>query len=275
LLQMTEAQYQQYLREKEGVEKAADEIRAKIIDLIGIPLGEVPEFGELLEIAKNVTRVVGIRPAFLLGIISQESALGRNIGQCYITNSQTGGGVYITSGKPINRIMHSTRDLPIFLRIAGDNFNKTPISCWIPVCYSKTTSYLSLTYSNISINSAGDVVCPAGYAPYGFGGAMGPAQFIPSTWQLYEGKLISLFKISSPNPWNVKDALAASSLYLSELGATAQTRASEIAAANRYFGSSYSSYGSQVLQRADCVQSFINTDTMSQACQNLLGLRLR
>ena len=275
LLQMTEAQYQQYLKEKEEVEKAADEIRAKIIDLIGIPVGEAPEFGELLKIAENVARVVGIRPAFLLGIISQESALGRNIGQCYITNSKSGGGVYIASGKPINRIMHSTRDLPIFLRITSNNFNKMPVSCWIPLCYSTTARYLSLTYSNISINSAGNVICPAGYAPYGFGGAMGPAQFIPSTWQLYEGKLISLFKISQPNPWNVRDALAASSLYLSELGATAQTRASEITAANRYFGSSYSSYGSQVLQRADCVQSFINTDTMSQSCQNLLGLRLR
>jgi peptidoglycan hydrolase CwlO-like protein len=275
LLQMTEAQYQQYLREKEEVEKAADEIRAKIIELIGIPIGEVPEFGDLLKIAENVSRVVGIRPAFLLGVISQESALGRNIGQCYVTNSKTGGGTYISSGKPINRIMHSTRDLPIFLRITGNDFDKMPVSCWIPVCYSTTARSLSLTYSNISIDTAGNVICPAGYAPYGFGGAMGPAQFIPSTWQLYENKLISQFGISSPNPWNVRDALAASSLYLSELGATAKTRTAEITAANRYFGGSYSSYGSQVLQRADCVQSFIDTDTMSQSCQSLLGLRLR
>jgi peptidoglycan hydrolase CwlO-like protein len=275
LLQMTEAQYQQYLKEREEVEKAASEIRAKIIDLIGIPIGEVPEFGDLLKIAENVSRVVGIRPAFLLGVISQESALGRNIGQCYVTNSQTGGGTYISSGKPINRIMHSTRDLPIFLRITGNNFNKMPVSCWIPVCYSTVSRGLSLTYNNISIGAAGNVICPAGYAPYGFGGAMGPAQFIPSTWQLYENKLISLFGITNPSPWNVRDALAASSLYLSELGATAKTRQSEITAANRYFGGSYSSYGSQVTQRADCVQSFIDTDTMSQSCQNLLGLRLR
>jgi len=275
LLRMTEAQYQQYLKEKEVVEKAADEIRAKIVDLIGIPIGEAPEFGELLEIAEDVAKVVGIRPAFLLGIISQESALGRNIGQCYVTNSQTGGGVYIGSNKPVNRIMHATRDLPIFLRIAGDNFSQMPVSCWIPICYSTRTSYLSLTYNNISVSSTGNIICPAGYAPYGFGGAMGPAQFIPSTWKMYESRLTSLFKINKPNPWNVKDALAASSLYLSELGATNKTRANEIAAANRYFGSSYSSYGNQVIQRADCVQSFIDNNSMSQACQNLLGLRLR
>jgi peptidoglycan hydrolase CwlO-like protein len=275
LLQMTEVQYQQHLKEKEEVEKTSAEIRAKIIELIGIPIGEVPEFGDLIKIAENVAKVVGIRPAFLLGVISQESALGRNIGQCYITNTQTGGGVFISTGKPVNRIMNATRDLPIFLRITGDNFKKMPVSCWIPVCYLVGAKSLSLSYKNISIDSTGNIKCPAGYAPYGFGGAMGPAQFIPSTWQLYEGKLISLFGISSPNPWNVRDALAASSLYLSELGATSRTRAAEITAANRYFGGSYSNYGSQVLQRADCVQSFINTSTMTQTCQNLLGLRLR
>ena len=275
LLQMTEAQYQQYLKEKETAEKSAAEIRAKIIELIGIPIGEVPEFGELLKIAENVSKVVGIRSAFLLGIISQESALGRNIGQCYITNSQTGGGIFISNGNPVNRIMNATRDLPVFLRITGNNFNKMPVSCWIPVCYLITAKSLTLTYNNISVNSAGNIICPTGYAPYGFGGAMGPAQFIPSTWQLYEGKLINLFGISNPSPWNVRDALAAASLYLSELGASVQTRQSELTAANRYFGGSYSAYASQVLQRADCVQSFIDTNTMSQTCQSLLGLRLR
>ena len=269
------AEKEQYLKEKDIVEKNAAEIRAKIIDLIGIPIGQVPEFGELIEIANNVAKITNIRPAFLLGIISQESALGRNIGQCYVTNSKTGGGVFISGGRPLNRIMHATRDLPIFLRIAGSNFKEMPVSCWIPVCYNTKSSNLQLTYSNITINSSGDIVCPAGYAPYGFGGAMGPAQFIPSTWQLYEARLKSLFGIAQPNPWNVRDALAASSLYLSELGATAKTRTAEISAANRYFGSSYSGYGNQVLERADCVQTFINNSTMSQACQNLLGLRLR
>lgn len=274
-LKLTEVQKQQYLKEKEAAEKSAAEIRAKIIELIGIPIGEVPEFGELLKIAENVSKVVGIRSAFLLGIISQESALGRNVGQCYVTNTQTGGGVFISTGNPVNRIMNSTRDLPIFLRLTGSNFNKTPVSCWIQVCYLVGAKYLTLTYKNISIDSAGSIICPVGYAPYGFGGAMGPAQFIPRTWQLYEEKLTSLFGISNPSPWNVRDALAAASLYLSELGASAQTRQSEINAANRYFGGSYSAYASQVMQRADCVQSFINTDTMSQTCQNLLGLRLR
>jgi len=273
-LQITEQEYQQQLKEQQEVEAKAAEIRAKIIELIGIPIGEVPEFGELLKIAENISKVVGIRPAFLLGVISQESALGRNVGQCYVTNIQTGGGVFISTGNPVNRIM-STKNLPIFLRLTGNNFNNTPVSCWIKTCYLVGAKYLTLTYKNILIDGAGNIICPTGYAPYGFGGAMGPAQFIPRTWQLYEEKLTSLFGISNPSPWNVRDALAAASLYLSELGAYAQTRQSEINAANRYFGGSYSAYASQVMQRANCVQSFIDTDTMSQTCQNLLGLRLR
>ena len=264
-LKLTEAQKQQYLKEKEAAEKSAAEIRARLFQLIGIPDIQAPTFGEALKIADAVTRVVKIRPAFLLGVISAESALGRNVGQCYITNSQTGGGVYITTGNPINRIIHPTRDLPIFLRLTGDNFSKTPVSCWIPMC-SAGAGKLS---NNVSIDSAGNIICPAGYVPWGFGGAMGPAQFIPSTWLLYEGKITSLFGISSPNPWNVYDSFAASSLYLYELGAGQRTLAAESNAANRYSGG-YSWYASDVMKRASCIQDFIDKGTMSSACQQLI-----
>jgi len=263
ILKLTESQYQQYLKEKEETEKRAAEVRARIFELIGVP--EAPTFGEALQIADTVTRVVKIRPAFLLGVISAESALGRNVGQCYITNSQTGSGVYITTGNPINRIIHPTRDLPIFLRLTGDNFSKTPVSCWIPIC-SAGAGRLS---NNVSIDSTGNIICPIGYVPYGFGGAMGPAQFIPSTWLLYEGKITSLFGISNPNPWNVYDSFAASSLYLYELGAGQRTLAAEKNAAHRYSGG-YSWYASDVMKRASCIQDFIDKDTMSSVCQQLI-----
>jgi len=266
LLGMTEAQYQQYLKEKEEAEKAAAEIRARLFRLIGIPDIKAPTFGEALEMAFAVTKIVNIRPAFLLGIISAESALGRNVGQCYVTNSQTGGGVYIQSGNPINRIMHPTRDFPIFLRLTGENFSQIPVSCWIPICYSAATK----TYSNnVSIDSTGNIICPSGYGPFGFGGAMGPAQFIPSTWAIYEPKLISLFRISNPNPWNVYDAFAVSALYLAELGAGQKTTTAESSAANRYSGG-YSWYASDVMKRASCIQEFIDKGAMSATCQQLI-----
>ena len=42
---------------------------------------------------------------------------------------------------------------------------------------------------------------------------MGPAQFIASTWMDIEGGA------GVYNPWNAKDAIMASSYYLSQLGA--------------------------------------------------------
>jgi len=265
-LQLSEVQKQQYLKEKEAAEKIAAEIRERLFRLIGIPDIQAPTFGEALQYADAVTKVVNIRPAFLLGVISAESALGRNVGQCYVTNNQTGGGVFITTGNPINRIMHPSRDLPIFLRITGDNFSQIPVSCWIPICYSAVTGRFS---NNVSIDKTGNIICPAGYGPWGFGGAMGPAQFIPSTWALYEGKIRSLFGVAAPNPWNVYHAFAASALYLYELGAGQKTTAAESVAANRYSGG-YSWYASDVMRRASCIQEFIDKGAMSSACQQLI-----
>ncbi len=265
-LEMTEAQYQTYLREKEEVEKKAAEVRERLFSLVGIPEMEAPTFGEAIKIANEVSSRVGIRPAFLLGIISAESALGRNVGQCYVTDSQTGAGRF-QNGSLLSRLMHPTRDLPIFLRLTGEKYSEFPVSCWIRICAN--TSYHHLVYNNITITSDGSIMCPAGYVPFGWGGAMGPAQFIPSTWALYEPRIKSVFGISNPNPWNVKHAFSASALYLSELGANQRTLFAERNAAHRYSGG-YAWYSDQVMQRAACIQSFIDTGSMSSGCERLI-----
>ncbi|GAH47901.1 unnamed protein product, partial [marine sediment metagenome] len=60
-------------------EITAAEIRARIFELIGVP--KAPTFGEALDIAKYVEGITGARPAFLLAILQQESAIGKNVGQ--------------------------------------------------------------------------------------------------------------------------------------------------------------------------------------------------
>ena len=51
---------------------------------------------------------------------------------------------------------------------------------------------------------------------------MGPAQFIASTWVLFQDRITAALGLSTtPNPWNPQDAFMASSLYLSDLGAGA------------------------------------------------------
>ena len=47
--------------------------------------------------------------------------------------------------------------------------------------------------------------------PYGWGGAMGPAQFIPSTWVLYEDKIKAITG-KTADPWNIRDAFLASGI---------------------------------------------------------------
>ena len=69
---------------------------------------------------------------------------------------------------------------------------------------------------------------------YGWGGAMGPAQFIPTTWILYEEAVAKLTGHRPPSPWNIEDAFTASGLMLAESGADKQTYAAESKAAKIY-----------------------------------------
>lgn len=274
LSKLTEAQYQKLLKEKKEIEQKAAAIRAKIFELVGVE--RAPTFGEAIEVAKVVTNIINIRPAFLLAIISEESAIGRNVGQCYLQDFTTGMGVKITTGRKWPRTMRPHDNIPIFLEITKKfDFNptNTPVSCWIPICATKNSKGVLVFDYTPSVDSEGKITCSkSGYVPYGWGGAMGPAQFMPSTWNLYESKISEKLGGKIPNPWAIYDSFLAAAIYLADLGATAKTRQSEITAANKYCGG-YSWYAKQVMEKADCIQTFIDTNTMSSYCQDLIGLR--
>ena len=112
---------------------------------------------------------------------------------------------------------------------------------------------------------------------------MGPAQFIPSTWALYAGYAKPTYQYNSardrvgsltgntpPSPWDPKDALMASALYLTDSGADAKTPAAEFKAAMCYLaGCGHTSnkslqfYGNQVLCLELKYQQDIDTITGS------------
>lgn len=95
---------------------------------------------------------------------------------------------------------------------------------------------------------------------------MGPAQFIASTWTLFEDRISSALNLGgTPNPWNPEHAFMASGLFLSDLGASGGGYTAERNAACRYFSGSIcsksslvASYGNSVVSKADTIQQTIN-----------------
>jgi len=222
-LQMTEDQYQKQLSEKEATQKQAAGIRARIFELIGVP--QAPTFGEAYELAKEIEKITSVRPAFLLAVLTQESNIGKNVGQCYLKNKTTGAGVRAFNGEAVSEVMKPSRDITPFFSITqelGRDPYNTPVSCPIP--------------------SVG-----------GYGGAMGPAQFIPSTWMIYRERVKAITG-KTADPWNIKDSFLAAALYLVDYGAGKKTATAERKAALIYFSGSsserYGFYGDSVMSIA-------------------------
>ena len=225
-----EATYQSILAAKE---KTAAEIRTELFALRGS--ASIP-FEEALRYANEASTVTGVRPALILGVIAQESNLGENVGQCLLTNvPNKGDGKGVNTGRYFSGVMKPDRDVDLFLTITEE----------------------------LGINFSSQVVsCPPSY---GYGGAMGPAQFIPSTWNLYKERIATASQQNPPNPWNPRTAFIASALLMMDNGADRGTRASERLAALRYFAGwgnaekpAYAFYGDGVLELADKYQRQID-----------------
>ena len=104
------------------------------------------------------------------------------------------------------------------------------------------------------------VSCPIASAG-GYGGAMGPAQFIASTWMLFNDRLVKSLNTAIPNPWSPQDAFMASAMFLTDLGAYSGSYTGEKNAACKYYsgkscssGSISNGYGVSVMSKADTIQ---------------------
>lgn len=87
----------------------------------------------------------------------------------------------------------------------------------------------------------------------GWGGAMGPAQIMPNTWERIESRLIKLMNKSPVNPYDLTDAFVATALLLADSGAADPSK--EYQAVNRYIAGPnwqyYTWYGERVLAVAE------------------------
>ncbi len=239
LLTITKNQETEYKKVLATREKEASQIRAKLFDLRDS--GSI-SFGKAYDLAVLASNGTGVRPALILAILMQESSLGINVGACYLRDYNTGGGVSIKSEAARPRTMSPTRDVPVFTSLMsriGRDPQKTPVSCWQPMY------------------SSGN--------PIGWGGAMGPSQFIPSTWKIFENRIEGITGSSIADPWNPRDAITATALYLADLGAVTGNEASERNAACKYYSgrscsslSAAATYGNSVMKKIIGVQSDID-----------------
>jgi len=212
ILTVTKGQEAEYQKLLKAQQKTAAELRNALFALLGGGGGiPLPEAVRLAEYASGKT---GVQPAMILAILEQETNLGSNLGSC-VYNDTRGD----------RAVMHPERDQPVFLAIAG-----------ILGFDARTRS----------------VSCPLmrGGVRTGWGGAMGPSQFIPSTWATYGGIVNSsgtwVYSESSDairringtgapaSPFNNQDAFIATALLLRDNGATG-TYASDRLAALRYY----------------------------------------
>lgn len=160
--------------------------------------------------------------------------------------------------------MHPTRDVPV---------------------YKAITAYLGFNPDTMPVSKK---------PSYGWGGAMGPGQFLPSTWACYGGfvntsssgcaknpdgtwsgpweyreekdRIRKLLGANRPsNPWEARDAFMATATLMMDNGANEGTRYAERLAALRYFAGrknatkpAYAFYGDGVMAHADYFQGQID-----------------
>lgn len=141
---------------------------------------------------------VGIRPAFLIAILEVESGLGRNVGTGNWLEDMY--NCYLRLRKP----SRAEAEKAAFLTIVSE---------------------LGLDPNTVKVSREPN---------YGCGGALGPAQFIPTVWQAYKAQVADLTSHHPPSPWNIEDAFMASAVKLANAGATAKSQTAERAAAKAY-----------------------------------------
>lgn len=232
--QSQEKTYSQVIAEKQA---EAAKIRAALFALRDT---EGIAFGDALKYATLASVKTGVRPALILAILTQESNLGKNQGSCLINNLDTGNGAGKNTGTLFEQVMKAPRDTVPFKNITdrlSKDWKMTPVSCPPGAIWSSSR---------------------------GYGGGMGPSQFIPSTWEIFKDRLGASLSLSgdSVNPWNPEHAILATAVYMADLGASGGGYTAEKNSACKYYSGrscdskkpANSFYGTQVMATAENIQ---------------------
>src|SRR3989344_1974218 len=171
-----EATFQKILAERQ---KRAAAIRAALFalrDSVASP------FGKALEYATMASKQTGVRPAFVLAILQQESNLGANVGTC-----NRPGDPFEKSWQ---KIMPGPEARQNYLALGG-SCKKAKSAC---SSRDDQTPFVNILASLGRSPEGMPVSCPI-LSAGPWGGAMGPAQFIPSTWNIFIERLKVALKL--------------------------------------------------------------------------------
>lgn len=224
-------------------QKKVAEIQSRLFTFAGGATKAIP-FKDAYAYALEAQNVTGVRAAFVLATLTQESNLGANVGTCNRAGDPPEKSYKVQMPGPADKAAgRSGRDdQTLFIQITtalGMDPNTTPISC--------------------RIASVG-----------GWGGAMGPAQFIPSTWVAYAPRVAAALGKATANPWIARDAIMASSMLHKANGAATNERE---AACKYYSGrgcatsAAIASYGNSVTALTRTLQAdidYLNTYGVSR-----------
>ncbi len=226
LLAQTRGQEKLYQKMIEKGYKDIQMIKNQLYLLEGIGVSMTLE--QALGYARLAGARTGVRPAFLLAVLKKESSWGKNVGTGHWYKDMY--QCYIKLGKRTK----AEREKNAFLQIVRE------------------------------LNLDPDTVQVSAEPYYGCGGAMGAAQFMPTTWLAYKERVANLTGHHPPSPWNIGDAFTAAAIKLADAGASQRSYQSEWKAAMIYFAGRnwnnpiYRFYGDSVMELAKVIQEQVN-----------------
>ncbi len=177
-----EAAYKKNIAEKETIKQR---IRSKLFRTVG---GVEISFGDALDLIQPYEERIGVETALVLAVLFQESGrdsmIGGNLGACTYNQPKSNKDGTVMRKSQWDSFLTIMSEL-------GMDPNTTKISCPIP-------------------------------RDGAYGGAMGPSQFMPSTWWDvnngwgYKKRISKVLGIANPSPFVNLDAFIGTALYLSD-----------------------------------------------------------
>ncbi len=201
-----EKQFQQLLDENKSI---LPSLRAQLSEFQS--LGQKIEYDDAFSASEYASSVTGVRQEFILAIFQVETRLG--------TFEGTGNWEDDMYKCYLRLAKYFPEDEAYYIKRA--NTEKE--------AFFKVVEQLNLDPNSVRLSAEPKSL--------GCGGAMGFAQFIPSTWIAYKDRVSAVTGHYPPSPWNLADSLVAMAVKLSDIpGVTEGDYNSEREAAGRYHG---------------------------------------